>query len=113
MNKLVIFNYLIITSMLILQFSVLPQTFGAEFTDRYLKNRLDEPVDVHVSRMSSKKPRIVRMKMGAGSKNAILTTGWDKVVRRFKLNQDDIALFCFHERDDGELHLLVEALPGQ
>ena len=53
------------------------------------------------------------MKMGAGSNNAILTTGWDKVVRRFKLNEDDIALFCFHERDDGELHLLVEALPGQ
>jgi hypothetical protein len=35
--------------------------------------------------MASKKPRIVRMKMEPRSKNAILTTGWDKVVRRFNL----------------------------
>ena len=53
------------------------------------------------------------MKIGVGTNNAILTTGWDEVVRRFKLNKDDNVLFCFHEKDDGELHLLVEALPCQ
>jgi hypothetical protein len=39
--------------------------------------------------------------MGAETNNAILITGWDKVVRKFKLNDDDNVLLCFHERDHG------------
>jgi hypothetical protein len=53
---------------------------------------------------------IVRMKMRARSNNAILTTGWNMVVRRFKLKEDDKVLFCFDERDDGEVDLMVEVL---
>jgi hypothetical protein len=33
--------------------------------------------------------------------NAILITRWDKVVSKFKLNNDDNVLLCFHERDHG------------
>ena len=96
--------------MLILQFSVLAQTFGADFIRKYLKNRLDEPIDVHVWQMNSKKPKMVRRKMGASS-NAILTTGWDKVLRIFNLKQHSILLFCFDEKYNGEVHILVQQLP--
>ena len=98
---------------LILLFS-LPQTFGEEFTDRYLKNflRNQQRVDVHVSSMASKRPMIVRMMMAFRSNNAIFIVGWDKVVKNFKLKEGDNVLFGFNERDDGELHVLVEALPG-
>ena len=66
--------------MLILLFS-LPQTFGAEFTDGYLKNLLgnQQRVNVYVSSIASKRPMIVRMMMGYRSNNAIFTVGWDKV----------------------------------
>jgi hypothetical protein len=70
MNKIVIFNYLISRSMRILQFRV-PHTFGVEFTNGYLKNLL---CDVHVLRMANKKSLKVRVKMRAGSNNAILNT---------------------------------------
>jgi hypothetical protein len=63
--------------------------------------------------MPHMKPMEVRMKMGAETNNEILKTRWDKVVRRYKLNKDHNVLFFYHERDDGELHLLVEALRGQ
>jgi hypothetical protein len=60
MNKLVIFNYLIIRSMLILLFSA-PQTIGAELTDGYLKDLLHncDCIDVHVSCMTGKRPMLV------------------------------------------------------
>ena len=95
--------------MLILQFLVLVHTFGAEFTRNYLKNRLDKSIDIHVWQMKSKRLKMVRMKMGAGS-NAILTTRWEKVVRSFNLKQDSIVLFCFDEKDNGEVHILVQQL---
>ena len=99
--------------MLILLFS-LPQTFGAEFTDEYLKNLIgnQQHVNVHVSSMVSKRPIIVRMMMGYRSNNAIFTVGCDKIVKQFKLKENDNVFFRFNERDDGELHILVEALPG-
>jgi hypothetical protein len=50
------------------------------------------------------------MKMGARSNNAILTSRWYMVVRKFKLREDDKVLFRFSERDDGDLDLLVEFL---
>jgi hypothetical protein len=34
-------------------------------------------------------------------------------VRRFNLKEKDNVLLCFHERDDGELHIMVETLPDQ
>jgi hypothetical protein len=34
-------------------------------------------------------------------------------VRRFNLKEKDNVLLCFYERDDGELHLMVETLLGQ
>ena len=52
------------------------------------------------------------MMMGYRSNNAIFTVGWDTVVKSFKLKEGDNVLFCFNERDDGELHALVEALLG-
>jgi hypothetical protein len=51
------------------------------------------------------------MKMGARSNNGMLTSRWYMVVRKFKLTEDDKVLFCFSERDDGDLDLLVEFLP--
>jgi hypothetical protein len=51
------------------------------------------------------------MKMGARPNNAILTSGWYMVERKFKIRGDDQVLFCFSERDDGDLDLLVEFLP--
>ena len=98
--------------MLILLFS-LPQTFGTEFTDEYLKNLIgnQKHVNVHVSSMVSERPMIVRMLMG-WSNNTIFTVGWDKVVKKFKLKENDNVLFSFNERHDGELHVLVEALLG-
>jgi hypothetical protein len=68
-------------------------------------------IDIHVSCITSKKPMLIRMKMGARSNNAILTSGWNMVVRKFKLREDDKVLFCFSKRDDGDLDLLVEFLP--
>jgi hypothetical protein len=55
---------------------------------------------------------LVRMKMGARSNNIILTSGWNIVVRKFDLREDDKVLFCFFERDDGDLDLLVDRGPS-
>jgi hypothetical protein len=55
----------------------------------------------------SKRPMLVEMKMGARSNSAILTSGWDMVVRKFNLMEDDKILFFFSERDDGDLDLVV------
>jgi hypothetical protein len=55
------------------------------------------------------RPWKVRMKMGDRSNNAILTAGWDSVVRMFNLHEEDIVLFSFHEKYE-ELHLLVHIL---
>jgi hypothetical protein len=54
---------------------------------------------------------LVRIKIGARSNSAILTSRWYMVERKFKLMEDDKVLFCFSERDDGDLDLLVEFLP--
>jgi hypothetical protein len=62
--------------------------------------------------MANKYPMVLTMKMGYGSNNANLI-GWYRVVRRLNLKEGDNILFSFNERDDGELHLLVEAPPGQ
>jgi hypothetical protein len=43
---------------------------------------------------------LVKMKMGPWSNSAILTSGWDMVVRKFNLREDDKVLFFFSERDD-------------
>jgi hypothetical protein len=51
------------------------------------------------------------MKMGARSNNAILTSGWYMVVRKFQLREDDKVLFCFSERDNGDLDLMFEFFP--
>jgi hypothetical protein len=61
--------------------------------------------------MASNTPMIVRMKMVAKSNNAILTTEWKMVVRRFNLREADKVLFCFYERYDAKLDFLVEAPP--
>jgi hypothetical protein len=53
---------------------------------------------------------LVKMKMGARSNSAILTSGWDIVVRKFNLREDDKVLF-FSERDGGDLDLVVDVLP--
>jgi hypothetical protein len=53
---------------------------------------------------------LVKMKMGAKSNSAILTSGWDMVVRKFNLREDDKVLLFF-ERNDGDLDLVVEVLP--
>jgi hypothetical protein len=55
---------------------------------------------------------VVRIKMGARLNNAILTSRWYMVVRKFKLRENDKVIFCFSERDDGDLDLLVEFLPA-
>jgi hypothetical protein len=55
------------------------------------------------------RPWKVRMKMGDRSNNAILTAGWDSVVRMFNLHEEDIVLFSFHEKYE-ELQLLVHIL---
>jgi hypothetical protein len=43
--------------------------------------------------------------MGARSNSAILTSGWDMVVKKFNLMEDDKVFFFFSERDDGDLDL--------
>jgi hypothetical protein len=54
---------------------------------------------------------LVRMKLRARSNNAILISGWNMVLGKFKLREDDKVLFCFSKRDDGDLDLLVKFLP--
>jgi hypothetical protein len=93
MNKLMIINYLISRSMFILQLYVLPQTFGVEFTDGYLKNLLCDPVDVHVSRMASNKPHKVRMKMEAGSKQCHLDSWMGQACEEVQLKWVGQCLF--------------------
>jgi hypothetical protein len=53
----------------------------------YQKNLVGDPVDVHISRIANKRPWKVRIKIGAGSNNVILTVGWDKVVRKFNKHE--------------------------
>jgi hypothetical protein len=90
-----------------------PEIITAELTEGYLKDLLRDRdhIDDHVSCITRKWPILVRMKMGARSNNGILTSRWYMVVRKFKLREDDKVLFCFSERDDGDLDLLVEFLP--
>jgi hypothetical protein len=67
----------------------------------YLKDlfRDREHIYVHVSNIFiTKRPMLVKMKMGASSNSAILTSGWDMAVRKFNLMEDDKVLFFFSER---------------
>jgi hypothetical protein len=80
----------------------------------YLKYlfRDHERIYVHVSNIFiAKRPMLVEIKMGARSNSAILTSGWDMLVRKFNLMKDDKVLFFFSERDDGDLDLVVDVLP--
>jgi hypothetical protein len=89
MNKhaLVIFSYLIITSICSL-FNSLDQKMGAEFTDEYLGG---QRVHVHVSSMATKNPMVLTM-MGYRSNNANLI-GWNRVVMRLNFKKGDNVLF--------------------
>jgi hypothetical protein len=98
--------------MLIFLFFV-PQAIRAELIDGYLKDLPcdRDRIDVHISHMTSKKPILIRMKMGARSNNAILTCEWNVIVRKFNLRENNEVLSCFSNRDDEDLDLLVEPLP--
>jgi hypothetical protein len=54
---------------------------------------------------------MLKMKIGARSNNAILTSGWDIFMRKLNLREDHKVIFYFSERDDGDLDLVVEFLP--
>jgi hypothetical protein len=88
------------------------QVFGAKFTKRYLRRHLEEPLEVHVENCQNNKVTDVKMKMGLDKRNAIITSGWEKVRRRMKLQTGDIYIFCFHKcPHDGEMYLLLVCLP--
>jgi hypothetical protein len=53
--------------------------------------------------MTSKRPWNVRMKMRA-------EVGWDNVLRKFNIHEEDNVLFGLHEIYR-ELHLMVEIFP--
>jgi hypothetical protein len=66
-------------------------------------------VEVHCT--SSDEIFEVRMKKGMGTNQAIMTSGWDDVVKEYNFEEDDIVLFCFDPKRSGGLNLLLVHMP--
>ena len=82
---------------------MLLQVVGAEFTRTHLQQYLAHPVNLQVDCTTSSKRFDVKMRMAAFTNNAIVCGGWDAIVKRFKLEEDEIVLFDFYVKDDGGL----------
>jgi hypothetical protein len=50
------------------------------------------------------------MKMGVCTYKEIFTSGWDNVVKKYMIEEDDIILFSFYPMSDGGLALLLAKL---
>ena len=85
------------------QFFVLLQVVGAEFTRTHLQQYLAHPVDLEVDCSTSRKKFDVKMRMAATTNNAIVCGGWDAIVKRYKLEEDEIVLFDFYVKNHGGL----------
>jgi hypothetical protein len=52
------------------------------------------------------------MKMGNGSKRALMTTGWAQAMARCQFKKDDIVMFLFEYTAAGGLVLLLLKVPA-
>jgi hypothetical protein len=50
------------------------------------------------------------MKLGIGTKKAIITSGWGHVVKRLRLHEKDIVAFSFWECKSGGLHVQITTI---
>jgi hypothetical protein len=87
------------------------QVFGARFSKLHLQRYLDDAIRVEVHCTSSDEIFEVRMKKGMGTNQAIMTSGWDDVVKEYNFEEDDIVLFCFDPKSSGGLNLLLVHMP--
>jgi hypothetical protein len=81
--------------------------FGLEFTNSHLRRYLEEPIDLHVGCIKSRKSLSVRMRIGLGSDKAIITSGWQDAVNMYNLREDDIVIFRFHPCQNGGMSLMI------
>ncbi|KAM0904773.1 hypothetical protein ACQ4PT_017771 [Festuca glaucescens] len=68
------------------------------FTKAYLKRYLpltNDSIIVKVSSPVRTKEYEVSMKLGLGTKKAIITSGWNHVVKRYRLHEKEIVAFSF------------------
>ena len=87
------------------------QVFGAGFSKLHLQRYLDDAIRVQVHCTSNDEMFEVRMKKGMGTNQAIMTSGWDDVVKEYNFEEDDIVLFCFDPKRSGGLNLLLVHMP--
>lgn len=84
--------------------------FGFEFTKAYLRRYLpstNDTIEVTVSSPEHNKEYLVNMKLGFGTKKGIITSGWYRVVKRYRLVESEIAIFTFYTCREGRLHLSI------
>ncbi|KAM0879223.1 hypothetical protein ACQ4PT_034364 [Festuca glaucescens] len=87
------------------------EEFGLSFTKAYLIRYLpltNDSIIVKVSSPVHTKEYEVSMKLGIGTKKAIITSGWNHVVKRYRLHEKEIVAFSFWECKTGGLHVLVK-----
>jgi hypothetical protein len=104
--KLLVFSDLVFIFQILLC-----QEFGSAFTKRYLKELLDEPVEVKAKYLTRNQKTILVLKMAKHKENAHMTFGWHEAVRKYNIRKGEITLFCFTPKKKGQLDLLIVGLP--
>lgn len=86
--------------------------FDEDFTQTYLTEFINEGQfnQILVESATSKKRYIVNLKRVEGTNKAVLSGGWPKAARRFRLNEGGIYMFGFIECPRYGLNLMISPL---
>ena len=85
--------------------------FSVQFTNPNLRKYIKKkPVDIFVECAKNGKTGFVTLKMGRGTKKAMLSGGWTKAVSEFKLKKGRIYIFDFLPSKRYVLELMVSPL---
>ena len=76
-----------------LAISITCQEFGVEFTNTNMRGYIQTPIKVFVESAISGKTFMVNMKRGVGTNKAILSGGWAKATKRYRMEEGHIYIF--------------------
>lgn len=86
------------------------QEFGIEYTNKNLMKYIKKPKDILVQCGTTDTKILVTMKLGIGTKRAMLSGGWALAAREFNLTKGRIYAFDFVPSKRYGLNLLIMPL---
>ena len=86
------------------------QEFNLEYTKENLRKYIKKPTKIMVECATVDKKILVTVKLGVGTKRAMLSGGWAKAARKFKLKKGRIYAFDFVPCKVYDLNLMIMPL---